>query len=77
MKHVRRSLLESREELEERPFLCSRYSAARVSSLFLFLSWCFKCTDTIRLIWDGAERGSGFDDDDEVLLNVLRCQLTY
>ena len=28
------------------------------------------------VVWKKAE-GFGDDDDDEVMLNVLRCQLTY
>jgi len=34
----------------------------------------------MRLIRDREKRGRGYggdDDDDEVMLNVLRCQLTY
>ena len=40
----------------------------------LLLSWCYTSTGTVRLIRDGFLYD---DDDDEVMLNVLRCQLTY
>ena len=39
--------------------------------------WCLTFTETIRLIRDGEKGGGGYGGDDEVLLNVLRCQLTY
>ena len=28
-------------------------------------------------VFDGEERANGDDDDDELMLNVLRCHLTY
>ena len=34
---------------------------------------CFTSTETIRLIRDGVPHAL----DDELMLNVLRCQLTY
>ena len=41
--------------------------------------YTYRYTETIRLIRDGEKGcGRGYDDnDDELMLNVLRCQLTY
>ena len=41
----------------------------------VLLSWCFTSTETRWLIRD--RQSQVYDDDDEVMLNVLRCQLTY
>ena len=42
--------------------------------------WQLTSTDTIKLIMDGEKGGKGYGgggDDDELMLNVLRCHLTY
>ena len=64
------------------------HSSCFSSSLFAFFFFffvvkcCFTSTETVGLLGTGAQDGyldfhTAPDDDDEVMLNVLRCQLTF